>query len=176
MIVTVYLHSVLTDRKGGVIIKSVEATEKMIQKDYPSFKFTVLGDTPVTPLSRPLNRCKLALITTGGLYLKADKPFDCSPSGGNGSYRMLPADIRHEDISVSHKWYNHKYINSDINCVFPVDRMREYVREGKIESLSEEYYSFMGHIFVTGPLIENAKKIGKRLKELGVDIAFLTPV
>ncbi len=134
-----------------------------------------MGDTPVTPLARPLNKCKLAIITTGGLYLKSDKPFDLNLPDGDSSYRMLPGDARHEDISVSHKWYNHKFINSDLNCVFPVDRMREYVRKGKIKSLSEEHYSFMGHIYITDSLLENAKKVGKRLKELEVDIAFLTP-
>ena len=76
---------------------------------------------------------------------------------------------------VTHESYDHKFINADLNCVFPIDRMREYVSESKIGSLSEEHYSFMGHIYVTDPLIENAKMVGKRLKALGVDIAFLTP-
>jgi hypothetical protein len=53
--------------------------------------------------------------------------------------------------------------------------MREYVKKGTIKSLSEEHYSFMGHIYVAGPLLENSKEVGKRLKKLGVDIAFLTP-
>jgi hypothetical protein len=53
--------------------------------------------------------------------------------------------------------------------------MREYISERTIGSLSEEHYSFMGHIYITDPLIENSKMVGKRLKELGVDIAFLTP-
>ena len=56
-----------------------------------------------------------------------------------------------------------------------IDRMREYVSEGRIGALSTEHYSFMGHIYVTGPLLENSEKVGARLKELGVDIAFLTP-
>jgi hypothetical protein len=33
----------------------------------------------------------------------------------------------------------------------------------------------MGHIYNTKPLIENAKKVGKHLKKLDVDVAFLTP-
>ena len=53
--------------------------------------------------------------------------------------------------------------------------MREYVQNGKIKALSEKHYSFMGHIYVSGPLLDNSRKVGKRLKELGVDIAFLTP-
>jgi D-proline reductase (dithiol) PrdB len=150
-------------------------TKKLIQKKYPPFEYTFFQDTPVTPLRKPLHECKLALITTGGLHLKTDAPFDTKHLGGDNSFRMLPGDIRHDQIMVTHESYDHKFINADLNCVFPIDRIREYVAEGKIKSLSEEHYSFMGHIFVTDPLINNARTVGKRLKELGVDIAFLTP-
>jgi len=157
------------------LIISVKLAEKLIQREYPDFEFTLFSDTPVTPLTKLLNECKLALVTTGGLHLKTDHPFDFSIKAGDSSYRMLPGDMTHNDIQISHMWYDHKFINEDLNCVFPIDRMREYVKEGKIKSLSEEHYSFMGHIFETGPLIENSRIVGQRLRELGVDIAFLTP-
>lgn len=157
------------------MLNSLAITKTLIQRKYPPFEYTVFYDTPVTPLKKPLNECKLALLTTGGLHLKTDKPFDTKYLQGDCSYRMLPNDVTHEDIMVSHESYDHKFINEDLNCVFPIDRIREYLKEGKIKSLSEEHYSFMGHIFETGPLIENSRTVGKRLKELGVDIAFLTP-
>ena len=153
----------------------LKKTRDVIRKKYPSFEYTVFNETPVTPLAKPLHECKLALLTTGGLHLKTDTPFDTKHLEGDCSYRMLPNDLKHEDIMVTHESYDHKFINKDLNCVFPIDRMREYVQEGKIKSLSEEHYSFMGHIYVTGPLLESSGKVGKRLKELGVDIAFLTP-
>jgi D-proline reductase (dithiol) PrdB len=76
---------------------------------------------------------------------------------------------------VSHESYDHKFINADLNSVFPIDRMREYANQGIIGSLSEVHFSFMGHIYVTGPLLESARSVGKQLRALGVDIAFLTP-
>jgi D-proline reductase (dithiol) PrdB len=88
---------------------------------------------------------------------------------------MLPGDIKHEDLMVTHESYDHKFINADLNCVFPIDRMREYVKEERIGSLSDEHYSFMGHIYVTDPLLETSREVGERLKGRGVDIAFLTP-
>ena len=153
----------------------LEKTSDIIRKKYPQFEYTVLNDTPVTPLTKPLSDCKVALLTTGGLHLTIDKPFDTKYLEGDCSYRVLPRSVIPEDIAITHESYDHSFIKEDINCVFPIDRMKEYVREGRIKSLSEEHYSFMGHIYVTGPLIENSKKVGKRLKELGVDIAFLTP-
>jgi D-proline reductase (dithiol) PrdB len=161
--------------KGSVMSKVLEETKNTIKKKYPPFEYTVFNDTPVSALSKPLKECKLALITTGGLHLKSDRPFDTKFIEGDCSYRMLPRDVKHEGIMITHESYNHKFINADLNCVFPIDRMREYVQEGIIKSLSEEHYSFMGHIYVTGPLLENSRKVGIRLKDLGVDIAFLTP-
>jgi D-proline reductase (dithiol) PrdB len=157
------------------MLKSLEDTKKIIRKKYPEFEYTIFNDTPITPLKKPLNECKLALLTTGGLHLKTEAPFDTKYLEGDCSYRVLPGDVTHDQIMVTHESYDHKFINNDLNCVFPIDRMREYVSEGKIASLSEEHYSFMGHIYVTGPLLENSAKAGKRLKDLGVDIAFLTP-
>ncbi len=153
----------------------LENVNNFIRKKYPPFDFTVMHDTPINPLTKPLNECKLALVTTGGLHLKTDAPFDTKSIEGDCSYRMLPNSIKHEDIMVTHESYDHRFIDEDLNCVFPIDRMREFQSEGKIKSLSEEHYSFMGHIYETAPLIENSKKVGQRLKELGVDIAFLTP-
>jgi len=157
------------------MLKSLAVTKKLIQQKYPAFDYTVFKDTPITNLNKPLNECKLALLTTGGLHLKSDLPFDTKYLEGDCSFRILPGAVITEDITVTHESYDHKFINADLNCVFPLDRMKEYVNEGKIKSLSEEHYSFMGHIFVTGPLLDNSRKAGKRLKELGVDIAFLTP-
>lgn len=157
------------------MIKSLLITKKLIQRKYPSFEYTVFEHTPITPLSKPLHECKVALITTGGLHLKTDTPFNTRLIEGDCSFRLLPGNVKHEDIMVTHESYDHRFINADLNCVFPIDRMREYVEEGRIKSLSEEHYSFMGHIYVTDPLLENSRNVGKRLKELGVDIAFLTP-
>lgn len=157
------------------MLSKLRITTALIKRRRPDFEFRTFRNTPITPLTKSLDKCKLALITTGGLHLKTDIPFDHTTRGGDCSYRKLPGDIMQENIAISHKWYNHKFINADLNCVFPIDRMREYVKKGTIKSLSEEHFSFMGHIYDTDPLIKNAKKVGKRLREIGVHIAFITP-
>ena len=157
------------------MLTSLKLTLALIKRHRKDFKFKVCRETPVTPLSKPLKKCKVALITTGGLHLKTDESFDLNILDGDPSFRKIPADVKPDDLHIAHKWYNHKFINSDINCVFPIDRMREYAKKGMIGSLSEDHYSFMGHIYETGELLKNAKKLGRILKENGVDIAFLTP-
>ncbi len=157
------------------MINQLLITKSLIKQRRPDFDFNIFHASPVTLLSKPFKKCKLALVTTGGLHLKNDTPFDLSLKNGDCSYRILPGEVSHDDLMVSHKWYNHKFINADLNCVFPIDRMIEYVNEGAIKSLSEEHLSFMGHIYETAPLINNSIRAGRHLKVLGVDVAFLTP-
>jgi D-proline reductase (dithiol) PrdB len=172
----VMIDIIINQAKGGLsMIKSLQLTKTLIQKKYPPFEYTVFQDTPVTNLKKPLKDCKLALLTTGGLHLKTDTPFDTKDKEGDCSFRMVPGNVTHQELMVTHESYDHQFINADLNCVFPIERMREYVEKGTIKALSEEHYSFMGHIYVTDPLLENSRKVGERLKELGVDIAFLTP-
>jgi len=168
-------NSKKTERNLYIMLNSLAYTKMQLIRKYPSFEYTVFHDTPVTPLIKPVNECKLTLLTTGGIHLKTDTPFDTKFKGGDCSYRTIPNNVKHKDLMVTHEFYNHKFINADLNCVFPIDRMREYEKEGKIKSLSEEHYSFMGHIYVTDDLLKNSREIGERLQELGVDIAFLTP-
>lgn len=157
------------------MLTSLKITLALIKRHRADFEFKVFRETPVTPLSKPLGKCMVALITTGGLHLKSDEPFDLNISDGDSSFRKIPGDILADDLHIVHKWYNHKFINTDLNCVFPIDRMKEYVENGTIGSLSKEHFSFMGHIYETGPLLKSSKKLGRILKENGIDIAFITP-
>ena len=157
------------------MLSSLKITLALIKRHRADFEFKVFRDTPVTPLSKPLNKCRVALITTGGLHLRTDESFDLNIADGDSSFRRIPADVRSGDLHIAHKWYNHKFINADLNCVFPIERMREFVKNGMIGSLSEEHYSFMGHIYKTDGLIKRSKKLGKILKKNKVDIAFVTP-
>jgi hypothetical protein len=43
----------------------LEKTKNIIKKKYPPFEYIVFKDTYITPL----HKCKLALLTTGGLHL-----------------------------------------------------------------------------------------------------------
>ena len=49
---------------------------------------------PWTPLGKPLADSTVAIVTTAGLHLKDDKPFNRDHPGGESTYRILPADYR----------------------------------------------------------------------------------
>ena len=128
------------------------------------------GDIPWATLSKPLSSAKVALVTTDGLYVEGQEPFE----RGDTSYRRIPSDVRKEAIQILHRGYDNGPANQDINCVYPLDRFKEMESEGVIGELSATGYSFMGLINDTETLInESAPEVARALKEDGVDAVFL---
>ena len=137
------------------------------------------GIPPNTPLHKELSRCRVALITTAGLHLPEQKSYDDRIIGGDCSYREIPSTIETQVLALGHrsKAFDASGTESDINLVFPLDRFRELETEGKIGSLNDRHFSFMGSITKPKPLIkETAPEVGQILKADDVDVAFLTPV
>ena len=136
-------------------------------------------DTPWTPMAKPLSESKLALVTTAGLHVRGDKPFiQEHTKGGDTSFRVIPRSAGAADIIQSHTslGFDHTGIYRDINVTFPIDRLPELVEQGKIGSLSDNYYSFMGALRdVTGIIEHSGPEVARRLKAEGVDVVLLTP-
>lgn len=133
---------------------------------------------PITPppvwteVKKELKDMTVALVTAAGVHLKSDKPFNLA---GDFTYRIIPGDVDSKELMVSHGGYDNADVNKDINCMFPIDRMRELAEEGFIKALSPINFGFMGgggdqkkFREETGP------EIAKMLKEKNVDAVVLT--
>jgi hypothetical protein len=62
---------------------------------------------PWTPLRKPLPQCRFSLLTTAGIALKTDQPFDAErekrePLWGDQSFRRIPSWATEKDIEVYH--------------------------------------------------------------------------
>lgn len=133
---------------------------------------------PWAPLKKPLSRSKVAIVTTAGVHLKDQAPFDMHDKNGDPSYRELPSSAPRASYMITHDYYDHSDADRDLNIVFPIDRVRELIEEGALGSMAETNYGFMGHI--DGPHVETlikktAPDIARRLKANGVDVVILTP-
>ena len=136
-----------------------------------------LGAAPWSPLNAPINKAKVALVTTGGFYVTGDEPFitDGPENKGDHSYRVIPRTTPADKLEVSHLHYDLSGPKEDRNCVFPIDRAEDLVKDGVIGSLADTYYSFMG--FIMNPELlaeETAPKVARLLKADGVDAVVLT--
>jgi D-proline reductase (dithiol) PrdB len=119
------------------------------------------------------------VISSAGLVGPDQEPFDDSIRGGDFSFREIPADIDVFTLTDTHRsdLYDHSGLRQDPNLAFPLDRLRELVKSGRIGSLNRRHLSFMGSITAPGRLVKKtAPPAVHKLVEDGVDIALLVPV
>jgi D-proline reductase (dithiol) PrdB len=139
------------------------------------------GFIPWTPMQKPLHQTTIALVTSGGISLKSDPPFDMEkekkePLWGDRSFRMIPRETTENDIEVNHLHINTTYIKKDINVVLPLARMIELEREGIIGHLVPTAYSFYGFQWKNTDFLKEAiEPISEKMKAEGVDAVLLTP-
>lgn len=131
---------------------------------------------PWSSLRKPLSECRYSLVTTGGVHLKDDAPFDTSNDGYDWSCRKIPLNAPSNRLMVTHNHYDHAHVDRDINAMFPVDRFRELQSEGRIGPAAPRGFGLYGFIREPEKLAEEtAPRIAAALQEDQVDVVFLTP-
>ena len=149
---------------------------RVFLKAYPWRRIDPL---PWTLLKKPLAHCRLALVSSAGFVLPSQKPFDDTMRGGDPSFREIPADADVTTFIDCHRsdTFDHTAMRRDPNLVFPIDRVRELVRSGRIGSVNRRHLSLMGSITAPGRLIkQTAPEAARWLVEDAVDVALLVPV
>src|SRR5258706_2091333 len=138
-------------------------------------KISALPDYGVTPYvsGPPLNQRRVAIVTTAGLHVLGDRPFEVA----SADYRIIPGDAPAADVVMSHISvnYDRSGFQGDINVGFPLDPLRELHVEGVIGSSSDFHYSLIGasqgHTLKT-----KARELAGLMKKDRVDAVLLTPV
>ncbi len=133
---------------------------------------------PWTPFNGKAAASRVALVTTAGVHLKGDAPFNMRDPAGDPGFRQLPADAAPGSWKITHNYYDHSDADQDINVVFPFERLRELAALGEIGSVNARHFSFMGHILpphLQTLIRVTAPQVARLLKQDGVDIALLTP-
>lgn len=157
-------------------IKEFSLVNRTFLRAYPWRK---IDPVPWTPLDKPLSDCRLALVSSAAFVTPDQRVFDESVRGGDPSFRSIPSDFPSTDLIDTHRSdsFDHEGMVRDPNLAFPIDRVRELVESGRIQSVGREHISFMGSITAPGRLIrDTAPEVAGRLLEDQVDIALLVPV
>lgn len=129
--------------------------------------------TPFVHPKNPLDGCRLALVTTGGVHLPDAPRFDIDDPAGDCSYREIPTDAA--ALTWTHAYYR-PGANADLDAVFPLRTLRGLVADGIVGGLNDRHFSFMGAIHDPTPLVhETAPDVARKLADDGVDVVLLTP-
>ncbi len=144
---------------------------------FPKFDWVV--EAQFSPMNLPKKRlddCRVALVSTAGVYAPGDRPFSTGLSGDN-SYRVIPGGIEFSKLRVRHAGYDTKRVRKDLNAVFPLERLRELVSEGVVGEVAPRHFSFMGYAPKPEPLRTRfAPEVARMLLEDQVDLVLVAPV
>lgn len=136
------------------------------------YVFEQTEPTPWAPLRRPLRECRATLVTTAGVRLATQVQFDRARPH---EYREISMYIRRPQVAYDFTNYDPDEAQKDLNCLIPLDRMRELVDDGQIGGLTETFFSFFGLCEKLDALRESAAEVADRVLAQGADVAFLFP-
>ena len=143
-----------------------------LYREYLHYRWVVNRSVPWTPLKKPIAQCKLALMSSGGIMYRDQPRFHRE----DASYRRIPKDAPREDLYVWHFGYPTGDAEADVNCVFPLERMRELEASGVIGELADPAFSFMGGVYSARKIRDElAPQIIAELRAARVDAFYLVP-
>ncbi|MCP4663878.1 MAG: hypothetical protein GY856_51495, partial [bacterium] len=113
-----------------------------------AYRWQKIDPVPLAILEKPLNRCRVALVSSAGLVVPGDPPFDETVKGGDYSFRVIPADADLERLEEHHRSdsFDHGGIEADRNMGMPLDRLHELAAAGEIGEVAPHHVSVMGSI------------------------------
>ncbi len=137
----------------------------------PQLRKLATGEVPWSPLRKPVSESTVVLLSTGGVHLRSDRPFNLN---SDPTFRVIPKDALQTDLAISHQAYDKTDALRDINLVFPIERLRELEVERVIGRLAEEHYGF-GLMGSAKHLMPAIKEVARRIRKSGADLALLVP-
>jgi len=93
---------------------------------------------PFTPFRGTLEEAVVCLVTTAAVRHKDDRPF---ATEGDTSYRVISGDAPVAELRYDDTHYDHSCVDEDLNCVFPLDRLRDLATERRIGGITEQHFS-----------------------------------
>ena len=142
---------------------------------YPPYRWALDHSTPpFHALTKPLNTCRVGLVSSGGSYVVGQAAFHFRD---DISYRAIPTETASSHVRVTHFAYNTDDARQDPNCVLPLRSLRTLVEEGVIGSLAPNALSFVGGIYSSRRCREVlAPRIVEELVAQECDAVLLVPV
>ena len=93
---------------------------------------------PFTPFRGKLEEVSVCIVSTAGVRTRDDVPFDTE---GDITWRAIPGDAEAKDLRYDDAHYDHACVDRDLNCVFPIDRVRELAAERRVGGLTARHFS-----------------------------------
>jgi D-proline reductase (dithiol) PrdB len=143
---------------------------------FPPYQWTINDSAPLTKPTLQMNESRVSILTSGGVSHCSMPGFD--PDARN-DHRLdeVDRDVDTKDFEINDSYYNHDDADRDINCIYPIDRLKEMAENGLIGSIAPRFWSgFMGRIYNRTKLIEDSiPEFIDKLREDEIDVLVTAP-
>jgi len=146
-----------------------KSREFYLNKGYGNpYRWASNRDIPFTPLAKPLRESRIGLLTTAALREEdsVERP----------TYAQ-PIDPTPQSLFTYHlSWHKTATHTGDIDTFLPLNRMQEFVADGRVGSLSPRFYGVPTRFSQRRTNTEDAAVLLNYCREDGVDVALLIPL
>lgn len=129
-----------------------------------------------TPLTKPLADSRVALLSTAGVHLDDQEPFQVATVAGDPTHRLIPDDVDLSRLRFTHTHYDTSSAEKDPNVVLPIDRLHELVERGRVGEAAPFHVGMMGFNPDAGKVADQlAPTVAGLLRDAEVDVALFVP-
>jgi hypothetical protein len=146
-------------------------------------------DRPFQPLASPLAETTIGLVTSSGHYAMDDPPSDGRESltqdettaridlflKRSPELSAIPVGRPDSATAVRHPGYDIRSASRDLNVTFPLRLLSQQALHGRVGSLADTAYSFVGAC-AQGRLRQQLDGWIERWRSTGIEALFLVPV
>jgi hypothetical protein len=146
---------------------------------YTPYRWAHFTDAPFSPMTRPIERARIALITTAAPY--QPEAGDQSPTApynaGAKFYQVYSKPVDEPpDLRISHVGYDRaNTVPEDLGAYFPLARLHDAVAAGRIGGLTSRFHGAPTNRSHRVTTQTDAPELLRRCREDGADAAVLVP-
>jgi hypothetical protein len=163
-----------------VPIRYIDRTRDYYQLlGFAPYRWAHYADVPFTPLAKPLDRARVALITTAAPFQPGlgDQGPGAPYNAAAKFYQVYSISTESEpDLRISHIGYDRLHTHAkDINSYFPLARLKEAVKAGRIGGLTPRVQGSPTNRSQRVTVDKDAPELLRRVREDGADAVVLVP-
>jgi D-proline reductase (dithiol) PrdB len=145
----------------------------------PAYEWAHYSGVPFQPLAKPLERCRVAIITTAAPYQpgKGDQGPKATYNAAAKFYTVYSGDtLNDHDLRISHVAIDRKHTTAEDSATyFPLAALRQAVANNRIQSVTSRFHGLPTNRSHRVTLDVDCPEIVSRCKDDGVDAAILVP-
>ena len=141
------------------------------------YRWAQYRDVPFAPLHKPLNQCRMALVTTAAPYQpdKGDQG-PGAPYNSEAKFYTVFSDTTNSDpdLRVSHIGIDRKHTTAeDMRTWFPLKQLKRLSRDGMIGGITDQFYGAPTNRSHNRTINVDCPEIFKRIRKDGGDVAVI---